>query len=138
MRRLILVLSVIVGAGLLANPISLQERLIVGESPYAVVDNWLKPFADSGYAWGAHSAVYAESPDRIFVSQRGEIRLPDPLPSGFSGFVGSIGLNPLQPEEGQRAWRNVIFVVDGNGNMIESWTQWDELFGDTIAGEGHG
>ena len=135
MRRLTLVLAVIVGAGLLTSPISLQERLVVGESPYTVVDNWMKPFADSGYAWGAHSAVYAESPDRIFVSQRGEIRLPDQLPSGFSGFVGSIGLNPLQPEEGQRAWRNVIFVVDGNGNMIESWTQWDELFGDTTAGE---
>ena len=135
MRRSVLILAVVVGAGLLAGPVALQERLVVGESPYNVVDNWMKPFAENGFAWGAHSAVYAESPDRIFVSQRGEIRLPDPLPAGFSGFVGSIGLNPLQPEEGQRTWRNVLFVVDGDGNMIESWTQWDELFAETPTGD---
>ena len=135
MRRSVLILAVVVGAGLLTGPVALQERLVVGESPYNVVDNWMKPFAENGFAWGAHSAVYAESPDRIFVSQRGEIRLPDPLPAGFSGFVGSIGLNPLQPEEGQRTWRNVLFVVDGDGNMIESWTQWDELFAETPAGD---
>ena len=131
MYRLPLVLAVIVGAGLLTNPISLQE-------PYSVVDNWMKPFAESGYAWGGHSAVYAESPDRIFVGQAGEIRLPDPVPPGFAGFIGSIGLDSRQPEGGQQVWRNILFVVDGDGNMTESWTQWDELFGNSTDGAAYG
>ena len=131
--RLILVLSVVVGVGTLSGPALLQERLVTGANPYQVVEDWMQPFADGGYAWGAHSAVYAESPDRIFVSQRGEIRLPDPVPPGFNGFAGSIGVNLFQLDDGQRTWRNVLFVVDGEGNMIETWSQWDELFGDTPA-----
>ena len=127
MRTSVFVLAIIVAAGLVAGPASLQE--VVGPSPYDVVEGWLKPFAEPGYAFGSHRGVFAESPDRILVIQRGEYRLPDPLPSGFAGFVGSIGLSALRPEpEDARIWRNCIFVVDGDGNMIEAWTQWDNLY----------
>jgi len=125
MRTSVLVVAVIVATGLLAGPASLQESAI--DSPYDVVDGWMKPFATAGHAWGSHPGVFAESPDRIFVIQRGEFRLPDPVPAGFAGFVGSIGLNALRPEDA-RVWKNSIFVVDGDGNMIEAWTQWDSLF----------
>ena len=128
MRTSVVVLTVMAGAGLLAGPAALQERLVEGDSPYDVVDGWLEPFAEAGFAFGSHSGVFAESPDRIFIVQRGEMRLPDPLPAGFAGFVGSIGIDAVRPEEGQRVWRNSIFVVDGDGNMTESWTQWDSLF----------
>ena len=47
--------------------------------------------------------------------------------------MGSIGVNPFQPADGQRTWRNVFFVVDGEGNMIRTWSQWDDSFGDTPA-----
>ena len=57
----------------------------------------------------------------------GETRLPDPLPPGFTGFVGSIGLNALR-DESARVWQHCIFVVDGDGNPIEIWDQWDHLF----------
>ena len=50
----------------------------VGPSPYDVVRGWQKPFAGPGYAFGGNSGVFAESPDRIFIAQRGEFRLPDP------------------------------------------------------------
>ena len=126
MRRSVLVIAVIVASGLFAGPAFLQESE-TGPSPYDVVDGWMKPFASAGFAWGSHPGVFAESPDRIFVIQRGEFRLPDPVPPGFAGFVGSIGLNALQPEDA-RVWRNCIFVVDGNGNMIEAWTKWDDLY----------
>ena len=112
MRRIVLSLAAIAATGLLAAPVSLQEREVMGSSPYDVVDNWMKPFAAAGHAWGSHPGVFAESPDRIFVIQRGEYRLPDPVPSGFAGFVGSIGLNALNPGDA-RVWRNCIFVVDG-------------------------
>ena len=127
MRRYVLSLAAIAAASLLAAPASLQEREVAGSSPYDVVDGWMQPFAAAGHAWGSHPGVFAESPDRIFVIQRGEFRLPDPVPPGFAGFVGSIGLNALSPGDA-RVWRNCIFVVDGDGNMIEAWTQWDHLW----------
>ena len=49
----------------------------VGPSPYDVVRGWHKPFAEPGFAFGGNSGVFAESPNRIFVAQRGETRLPN-------------------------------------------------------------
>ena len=59
-----------------------------GPSPYDVVRGWHKPFAAPGFAFGGNSGIFAESPNRILVAQRGETRLPDPVPSGFAGFAG--------------------------------------------------
>ena len=79
MRTSVLVLAVVVVAGLVAGPASLQESGPTGPSPYDVVDEWMTPFAADGYAWGSHPGVAIDSPNRIFVIQRGEFRLPDPL-----------------------------------------------------------
>src|SRR6476469_763149 len=67
----------------------------IGPSPYNVVRGWHKPFSEPGFAFGGNSGVFAESPDRIFVAQRGAFRMPDPTPPGFLGFPGSIGANVL-------------------------------------------
>jgi hypothetical protein len=98
----------------------------VGPSPYTVVRGWHKPFAREGFAFGGNSGVFAVSPDRIFIAQRGETRLPQPVPSGFAGFAGSIGLNVLNATEA-RTWQNCLYTVDRNGNVREKWTQWDRL-----------
>ena len=124
MRTFAFGFAIVVAVGLTTAPASLQEVIT---SPYDVVDGWMTPFADDGYAFGSHPGVFAESPDRIFVIQRGEIQLPDPLPSGWAGFVGSIGISALNTEEGPRAWRNCIFIVDGDGNLIDAWNQWDDM-----------
>ncbi len=125
MRTFFFGFIVVVAVSLATAPASLQEVIA---SPYDIVEKWMTPFAEDGYAWGSHSGVVAESPDRIFVIQRGEIRLPDPVPSGWAGFVGSIGIDALRPEEGTRVWRNCIFVVDGDGNLVDTWDQWDHLY----------
>jgi hypothetical protein len=98
----------------------------VGPSPYEVVRGWHKPFAEPGFAFGGNSGVFAESPDRIFIAQRGETRLPDPVPPAFAGFAGSIGINVLS-DVPRRVWRNCLYTVDGNGRVKERWTQWDHL-----------
>ncbi len=129
MRKAILVVMAVFGVGLLGGPASLQEYQLGQRiaSPYEAVEGWAKPFADDGFAFGGNSGVFAESPNRILVAQRGETRLPDPVPSGFEGFVGSIGINALsQPD--LRTWQNCIYVLDGDGNVIEVWDQWDHLF----------
>ena len=51
--------------------------------PYEVVANWPQPLPDGpdgvkheGWTWGSTGAVYAETPDRIWIAMRGELPLP--------------------------------------------------------------
>jgi hypothetical protein len=97
-----------------------------GPSPYDIVRGWHKPFSQPGFAFGGNSGVFAESPDRIFVAQRGEATLPNPVPPEFAGYAGSIGINVLTAAD-RRVWRNCLYTLDGNGNVKERWTQWDRL-----------
>ncbi len=101
-----------------------------GVSPYIPEPEWLQPFSEPGFVWGSHPGLFVESPERIFVIQRGELHVPDPLPAGFDYFFGSVeGLSALQPPTGtQRVMRNVIFVVNDKGALVENWSHWDYLF----------
>ena len=98
----------------------------VGPSPYNIISGWHKPFAEEGFAFGGSSGVFAESPNRIFVAQRGETRLPDPIPAEFSGFAGSIGINVLFATD-LRVWEHCLYTLDSDGNVREMWDQWDHL-----------
>jgi len=97
-----------------------------GPSPYDVVRGWHKPNSAPGFTFGGSSGVFAESADRIFLAQRGEYRLPNPVPEGFAGYAGSIGVNVLSATDG-RVWQNCLYTLDRNGNVLERWTQWDHL-----------
>lgn len=94
--------------------------------PYEYVANWPQTWAKQGYIWGSMPGIFAESPNRIFVAARGEIKLPDPLPRGFNGIWGSTGERASVPKP---EMRNTLLVIDGSGKLIESWTQWDSLYG---------
>jgi hypothetical protein len=98
----------------------------VGPSPYDVVRGWHKPNSEPGYTFGGSSGVFAESPNRIFLAQRGEYKLPDPVPPAFAGFAGSIGVNVLTATAG-RVWKNCLYTLDADGRVKERWTQWDSL-----------
>jgi peptidylamidoglycolate lyase len=93
--------------------------------PYDVVANWPQKFAKEGYIQGSQGGVFAESPNRIFIANRGELKLPDKLPPNFNGSWGSTGQAATQ---GKPELRNNIIIVDANGKLIESWTQHDHLF----------
>ena len=79
-------LSLAAGTALFAQSKPAVVSGPVGPSPYNVVRYWHKPFSEPGFAFGGNSGVFAESPDRIFIAQRGETRLPDPLPDSYAGF----------------------------------------------------
>jgi DNA-binding beta-propeller fold protein YncE len=108
--------------------------------PYDVVDGWVKPFAKPGYIQGSQGGVFAESPNRIFVLNRGELKLPDKLPEfGFNGAWGSVMNTRAGAVSGTVSaeaatlapppeLRNCILILDANGRLVESWTQWDKLF----------
>jgi len=129
MRRSVLVLSAYLALGLSVGPVHAQAPTLdfepVVSNPYDVIEGWLKPFGE-GLAFGGNVGVHADSPDRIFIVQRGSTRLPYPVPSGYDGYASSIGMS-TQAGEG-RVWQNVILIVNRNGNVIEAWNQWDYLF----------
>lgn len=128
MRNFILGAAALTVISLSAGPASAQDPGPIGPSPYMAVDGWLKPF-DEGFTFGGNVGVQPDSPNRIFIVQRGSTRLPNPLPPGYLGYAGSIGI-ATQKGEG-RVYKNIIFVVDGTGKMIEAWSQWDHLFART-------
>jgi hypothetical protein len=106
---------------------TLQQQTKGGEEetgPYDVVANWPQPWAKTGYIWGSQPGIFADTPNRIFIAARGELKLPDTLPRGFNGTWGSLGERATVPKP---EMRNTIVVVDGSGKLIESWTQWDKL-----------
>jgi 6-bladed beta-propeller len=118
---------------------------IVG--PYQLPDpkwpQWSHPYAKAGFTQGSQGGVFAESPDRIYFANRGELKLPDKMPpfapaltyagpggtseyGQYPGFWGAFGL--LTANEPIANMANMIVIVDGNGKMLESWNQWDKLF----------
>ena len=119
--------------------------------PYDIVENWAKGLPDeddgvthAGWTWGSQAAVYAETPDRIWYAQRGELPLPegaedwtpfsllDPPLRTTGGTDGSCEGEP--PTRGwERRMHHVVFVVDGDGNFVESWTNQDSLFDDNCS-----
>ena len=117
--------------------------------PYEVVADWPKPLPDGpdgvkhdGWTWGSNGAVYAETPDRIWIAMRGEL----PLPPGTKPWTPYGMLNPTRGnatgnDDGlsatceptakrgwERRYHHVIFVLDGDGNQVDYWTQHDKLF----------
>ena len=124
------ILLSLVLANLLATPILAQDAGPVGPSPYDFnTETWMQPFAADGLSWGGTSGVVVESKDRIFVLQRGETQLPDPIPPEYTSFAGSMGWNVLRGRG--RVWQNCIYVIDSEGNLLEVWNQWDHLFAGT-------
>src|SRR5438874_2352896 len=128
---------------------------------YEVVANWPKPISSlpghEKWTWGAGQSVFAESANRVFILQRGElpnierpkqIKLPQlgpniEFPIGRLPWRDATSTSPpgaLETRDGKVGddsdvgkagedfrWEHCIVVVDANGNMVEDWTQWDKM-----------
>ena len=145
MRRLILSLIAILGFfAVFPSVASLQRRTAPVEpkqsgieqrggfdisGPYEVDPNWpKKTWPAPGHIWGSQSGVYPESADRVFLSSRGEIELPKNLKIA-PGFLGNWGdLNRGGATGEVPVFRNTILVINRQGDLVESWKQWDSLF----------
>ena len=121
----VLLVSILVAGQAFSQPQG-NARGPIGESPYNIISLWHDPFAEEGFAFGGNSGVFAESPDRIIIGQRGETVLPYPIPDDFPGFAGALGINVLQVTN-RRTWQNCLYTVNGDGEVQEIWTQWDYL-----------
>lgn len=97
--------------------------------PYDMVENWAASFAEPGFSWGGNSGVHIESSDRILIVQRGETRLPDPVPPEYAGAPGTLGWNVIRGQG--RTWQNLLYVINSDGEIQEVWDHWDHLWHDT-------
>ena len=129
MKKLLTNLTVSTFVAALAIPVLAQnsDSDIVGPSPYDyITDSWMQTFAEEGMTFGGTSGVYVQNKGRIFFIQRGETRLPNPIPEHYAGFPASLGWNVLRGRG--RVWQNVIYVANSEGEVLEIWNQWDHLF----------
>jgi sugar lactone lactonase YvrE len=128
---------------------------------YDAVPTWPKPISSlpghEKWTWGAGQSVFAESPNRVFILQRGElpniqrpqtIKLPQLGPNiEFPNFrlpwrdatvaspPGRLEKSPGVPGDDldvgmpgvDYRWEHCIVVVNANGDIIEDWTQWDKM-----------
>jgi sugar lactone lactonase YvrE len=95
--------------------------------PYEVAKDWPLPLSKD-FTWGRTGGVWAESPDRVFVIQTGEIPVPLPKHPPNSGLWGP-GI-PTYTAVDFPATRhtNQFFAVDRNGKLLESFEQWHDLW----------
>jgi len=146
------------GTGFAAIPGQKGGQDIFGA--YEVVADWPKDIATlpghAEWTFGAGQSVFAESPDRVFVLQRGElpnIERPTPRQLPEIGPSISFPIGRLPWRDATRAsppgaldgddrdvygdgtdrsgidfrWEHCVLVFDREGNVIENWTQWDSL-----------
>ncbi len=89
--------------------------------PYELVRGWPQPACGEGWTWGSSPAVFAESPDRIYVFQRG--CLPE-----IEGATGGNGFRAVVRSNRQPKWEHMLLVFDGNGKLLEDWSQHNDKF----------
>ena len=127
---------------------------------YEPVAGWPKPLSSvpgvGKWTWGAGQGVFAESPNRVFVLERGMLpemerpktvkiaasvefpigRLPwrDATSASPPGALFKPGtqepgddLDTGTPDVDWK-WARIINVIDAQGNHIEDWTQYDKMF----------
>src|SRR6202140_5413650 len=71
----------VLAQGAMAQNHSQSDEQVSG--PYDVVKNWPKALAtlwpaEKGWTWGATQAIFAQNPNRIFISMRGELPIIKP------------------------------------------------------------
>jgi DNA-binding beta-propeller fold protein YncE len=122
--------------------------------PYRVVEDWPKPLPDDrhsheGWTWGSFGGVYAETPDRVWIAMRGELPLQPGMepwqaygavPGGPNAQPNSDGISatcqPATPRGWERRFEHSIFIVDGEGYMIDEWPHLDPMFAAQRCGRG--
>ena len=73
-----------------------------------------------GWTWGSTGGVFAETPDRVWIGQRGMLPLKEGAKPGTP--AGSTSNDTTQ------RWIHSVIVVDRDGKMIQTWPQADKIF----------
>jgi DNA-binding beta-propeller fold protein YncE len=129
MKRLGFVTTIGLAASFVVIAVAQKDSLRGGidvSGPYEIVKGWPQPI-EQGWTLSRVSSVWAETPNRIWVTSAGDLPVLDkPLGNGSGNEYipsrNSVGAKGLRGE-------HKINIFDGNGKLLESWTQWDKEFG---------
>lgn len=127
MRRLLF--GVVAAVVALNAPAFLQEKGGEEETgPYELVAGFPQPLPHPGWMWGSQGGVFAETPDRIYLLNRGELpEFKQPTAATGEGLFQFPAM-PVAATGRVPRMQNCIVIVDHTGKIVESWTQWDHLF----------
>jgi peptidylamidoglycolate lyase len=114
MKKLHAVLLLSIAGGLSTAATAQEKTRSDLTGPYDAVVRWLKPVDADRVLYPV--SVFAETPDRVFIGNKGT----SPPPGNMHGF------EPAYP--GTRG-DHLLLVVDRNGRVVEEWSQWADLFG---------
>ena len=149
---------VMVVAAIALTPAAIEQEKGGQEEfgPYEIVPNWPQPLPDGpdgvkhdGWTWGSVGAVYAETPDRIWIAQRGEL----PLPQGAKPWTSYFALQPPRTATGntdglsatceptakrgwERRWHHSVIVVNRDGKLVQDLPFMEKMFSQTACGRG--
>jgi len=132
-KKAFMALVGVLGVGALALSQEKGGNDVTG--PYDLVAGWPENVCGDGYQLGSTGGIWPESPDRVFIFQRGC------LPRLKSTEGGEYGPGALVPErnasgydlsqrdkERHPRWDHVLYIVNREGKMIDSWEQHNDKF----------
>ena len=100
--------------------------------PYDLVAGWPENYCGPGFVIGSTGGIWAESPDRVYIFNRGclpEITETRGAANSFIPERNASGYDLSQKDPARHPrWDHVFNVVDRNGKLIESWDQHNKMF----------
>jgi len=134
-------LGILLAAGVYAQ-MAQQKGGDDATGPYDLVEGWPQNYCGEGYQIGSTAGIWAESPDRVIIFNRGCLPVLKQQGGGIEGGGGTeYGPGSLVPGRNasgydmsqkdparQPRWDHIVNVVDRNGKLIESWEQHNKLF----------
>ena len=123
--------AAVFGIALLAAPQMPQQKGGGDEfGPYELVPNWPENVCGPGFQQGSVGGIFAESPDRVLIFQRGCLpALKEPVtPQSLVPERNASGYSLSADPERHPRWDNVLYIVNRDGKKIDSWEHHNKLF----------
>ena len=110
-----------------APPTPIQKGGLDQTGPYDVAEGWFKPGIDR---WDQPpTAVTIDNPDRIFIAVSDQLRTqPNSLMFAADGKVLEERSTTSTKPDSEKTHVHQIMVLNGDGEVIEDWSQWNDLF----------
>jgi len=93
--------------------------------PYDLVTGWPQNYCGEGHIIGSTAGIWAESPDRVYIFNRGCLPVLKDERGAAESFIparnaSGYDLSQKDPARHPR-WDHVFNVVDRDGKLVESW-----------------
>jgi peptidylamidoglycolate lyase len=127
-------LALLIAISVAATALVSQEKGGGDETgPYNLVANWPQNPCGPGFRVGSTGGIFAETPDRVFIFQRGCLPVVENdtfgTPQGLAPTrnAADYSLSASDPKLHPR-WDHVLYIVNRDGQMVDSWEQHNQRF----------